>query len=125
MSVPLLIWIWLSLKSLVVTGVILGVILFSIALIWYACERDYARTAENVVKANTMGIKRLKIIGYPTIALMFLGCLVPNSKDLQWIIGGSVAYSIATTDEAKKLPDNLLKSMNIFLENTFEQKDNE
>jgi|GEM_PF-6573344 len=53
------------------------------------------------------------------IALAFLGsvpALYPDKDDVAWILGGAAAVHVAQTEEAKKLPDNLLRAANTFLE---------
>lgn len=40
----------------------------------------------------------------------------PSRTDLAWIVGGAGAIHLAQTEEAQKLPDNVLRAMNSFLE---------
>lgn len=47
----------------------------------------------------------------------------PDKEDLAFIFGGAIAVDIATTEEAQKLPDNLLKAANSFLEGVYTEED--
>lgn len=51
-----------------------------------------------------------------TLFVIVLNALVPSESKLKLIIGGAIAGSILTSDEAKKLPDNVLGAVNTFLE---------
>ena len=53
---------------------------------------------------------------YTILLLLMLLCAVPDKEEVAWIIGGGVAYNIASTEEAQQLPDNVLGALNTFLE---------
>lgn len=53
--------------------------------------------------------------------LVLCNSLYPDKEELAWIIGGATAVSIATTEEAKKLPDNVFRAANTFLEGVAEK----
>ena len=42
--------------------------------------------------------------------------LFPDKEDIAYIFGGTALISIAQTEEAQKLPDNILEAVNVFLE---------
>ena len=60
-------------------------------------------------------VRSWKLLVYPCVALTILSSFYPSKSDLAWIAGGTAAASIASSDEAKELPDNLLKAANAFL----------
>lgn len=47
---------------------------------------------------------------------LILGSFIPGETRLMKIVGIGSAYHLTQTDEAKKLPDNVLKAVNSFLE---------
>jgi len=57
------------------------------------------------------------------IVLTSLVVLIPDKKDFYFIIGGSVALSLSQNEEAQKLPNNVLKALNAFLEETVEAEE--
>lgn len=48
--------------------------------------------------------------------------IVPSKEDMYFILGGSALIAVGKTEEAKKLPDNVLKAANTFLEKLQENK---
>ena len=68
-----------------------------------------------------------KFIWLPYVAAFFIlgNTLIPTKEQLAWIIGGSVAVSIASTEEAKQLPENVLGAVNSFLKQMHEDEVNE
>ena len=49
--------------------------------------------------------------------------LVPSKSDMGFILGGWAVYEVASMDEAKELPENLINAANTFLESVSESKD--
>ena len=124
----ILIWLYLSIKSIsiflvVVTGTLLTVAcLGKLYFLLMRYESSYPmseREIENEGRSN----KFFKLITKVFIGVSIVALLIPSTKDLQYIIGGAVAIEIVKSEEARKLPDNVLKSVNTFLEGFNENKE--
>lgn len=117
MSTALAIYLYLTLSNLV--GVALIFSAFGAAIfiaIWIvACDRE---NGEDVEKWCARHIKKVLAT---VIILGVLNVMIPSRSDLAWIIGGSAAYTTLTSDEAARLPDNVLKAANSFLEGVAEK----
>lgn len=81
---------------------------------------DYEKNNIKVQEAfNKVFKKPLKWLLPICIAIVLL---VPTKDELYFIVGGSALITVGTTEEAKKLPDNVLKAANTFLEKLQENK---
>lgn len=70
------------------------------------------------IAESLVPIRKLKtIIAVPIILLLF-GIAIPSEKQLMFIAGG---YFATNNEEAKKLPENVLKAVNNFLKNIQEK----
>lgn len=68
-------------------------------------------------------ITLLRRLGFSLLSfILVLSLIVPSKQGMLWIIGGGAAYNIATSEEAKKLPDSVLKALNMFLEDIQEEE---
>ena len=50
------------------------------------------------------------------LSLLVVSTFYPSREDLAWMFGGATVYSLTQNEEAQKLPDNVLKAANTFLE---------
>lgn len=67
------------------------------------------------------GVKKLhkRLLKWSIVSVFVTGLIAsayPSPRDLQWIIGGAVTYHVIQNEEVQKLPENLLKATNTFLE---------
>ena len=80
-------------------------------------ERGIAKAIDGVVS------KIYKNFICPLGLVVFLAmALCPDKKDLIFIAGGAATYNLSQTEEAQKLPDNILKALNTFLEGISEEE---
>lgn len=112
-------WIWLYLTIGNLGWVI--VLLWTVALMGgliaafagEACNFDKDCSGWGIYIA----LKRTAITAL-VLALIFslIASAYPSRTDLAWIVGGAGAIHLAQSEEAQKLPDNVLRAMNSFLE---------
>lgn len=84
-------------------------------------DEDAIKAIDRVYVQIGRGIKICVISAVLTLFFVFF---TPSVKQLGWIVGGGVAWNISQTEEAKKLPDNVLKTLNSFLEGVYEETGN-
>lgn len=125
------IWLYLAVGNLGwvvflawVVAVVLGAFAFMLGI-----ESDFGKrlTLEGAPTDDSrifLWAKRFSIKAFClSITLSLIGSLYPSKEDLMWIIGGAGAIHVAQSDEARKLPDNVLRAMNSFLEGVGEPKE--
>lgn len=103
-------------------SVLAGVTIFALlaGILITAIVTEYGEEAD---KIKELFFRRW--VFYTLAVCLALLVLTPSKKDVAWIIGGGVAYNVATTDEAKKLPDNVLGALNRFIESAEEHEADE
>lgn len=136
MNEAIIIYLYLAIgnviKAVTVFASLYMAILFLSAFIVYI-KADFERIVENRgiplerVK-DSMGVLKAKMAIGIFIVVVFLGALYPSEKDIKYIIGGTAIWKtadyLADNEEAKKIPDNVLKAMNSFLEQVNEEPTN-
>jgi hypothetical protein len=132
MTEALLIWGYLALGSLIhkLSDIFILPVLFGlgmavfIAPFWW----DYK---EDIVKFFIEGVgkKIVKIYGSIVLLLIILGALYPDQDDLKFIIGGALVWNgieyASDIEGVDKLPENIVNSMNHFLESIVEESEKE
>lgn len=86
----------------------------------YSCDRLYGDNLLPEAKWYHALYKATKPFAIASFVLLILSSLYPSKKDLAVIFGGTALVSVASSEEAKKLPDNILKAANAFLEGVYE-----
>lgn len=126
MTEALLIYMYLAIGSIITQAVVAGLfvtILFPAAFIMSGIESDWGATGE---KPGSYGcgayraffwLKSVsKRASLTIVAIWLLAAIYPSKSDVAYIVGGAALISVATTEEAKKLPDNVLRAANRLLE---------
>ena len=116
MNEALIIWLYTSLLTakgtLVAIALLVGVISPLAHLLYYIEDRP--------VGVEPFLFTKNKWIGIFIAFAVLMNVVVPSKDDMKYIIGGSVLWNTTTSvldsDEAKKLPSNVLKAANTFLE---------
>ncbi len=115
MNEAILIWLYISISDAITSAVVVSFVAlvasgFSILTFWV--NEDDTATA-------TMWAKRAAIVW---VSFLFMSSFIPSKEDIKYIIGGAAVWNsaeyLASSEEAKQIPDNILKAMNSFLEET-------
>lgn len=124
-----IIYLYLSLYDLLSNfATILGLALLPFSLALGFCTTEWL---DNHHREENKAEKYKKTWMYSTGKTYIIACLimfvvcsfVPSPKQLAIIVGLPAAYNVATSTEAQKLPDNILKAVNGFLEETAKEED--
>lgn len=101
------------------TVIIISFLFFTILLVFYLLSLS---EEDEINFRNTIG-KYLRISLITLATLVILHIFIPSSNELYAIygIGGTIDY-LKENNEAKKLPDNILKATNVFLEDYTKKK---
>lgn len=132
METALLIYLYITVgKALVTVSHFLwvGLVIYALALCTMGLSSNFGTdryefvsddlTSESEIYLSLR--KHLKNAVVTFGVLVLCNSLYPDKEELAWIIGGAAAVSVATTEEAKKLPDNVLRAANTFLEGVAEK----
>lgn len=127
------IWLYLAVGKLVWVVILAWVVAAALGLLVFmlGIESDFGKSltfegAPTDDSRNFLWAKRLSIKAFClSITLSLIGSLYPSKEDLMWIIGGAGVIHVAQSDEARKLPDNVLRAMNSFLEGVGEPRGSE
>lgn len=128
MSIFILTWLYFSLQSLLdsamLVGVFFAIVSLGVAIIFHLQAEDSHDEEEqkrfSVISKS--GWKWARGMAILWLVSLFLSDFLPGEKKLLRIVGVGAAYHLTQTDEAKKLPDNVLKAVNTFLENAAAKK---
>jgi len=117
MSTALLIYLYVlfgNLRGLAIFFIALCLffVLFSPMLFVFIDDEE-----EALITIKKIAKKLFYWVAIPSIMLI---ALYPNKEDLILIVGGTALISVAQTEEAQKLPENVLKAANAFLEGVYE-----
>jgi len=103
-------YIYLYLTLLNITEGAIGIILFLIVAHFFVR-----------VVFEEEGKCYFKHLGICLLVAAFVSGLLPSKSDLTYIVGGASLWSVAQTEEAQKLPSNVLKALNTVLESVQEE----
>lgn len=118
MTEMFLIWAYLTIDSLLRLGLIIFFFLTVVWLIAGMATHQDERFQDINKKAEKYFFQSIKIL----TVLLILRMVVPNKTEVGYIIGGSVVLNVASSSEAQKLPENVLKAANKFLEGVGEKQ---
>jgi len=110
-------------ESMWILIVIGGALSLFIAVFLLACSEEFfsgsmSEGDRRIYKEMAKSIK-LYVIFFACFSV--INSAIPSKEEAAWIIGGSFAFDIAQTDEAQKLPDNVLRAVNNFLEDSVKE----
>jgi len=133
MSEAIMIWVYLSLGSVVTIGwmlISLTIISAIFLAIYFSSDYEYRDRIPKdweIAKNRMMVIKKY----YPIKSIILITALVilyPSKDDLKYIIGGSLvingAQAASDIEGVEKLPENLVNAMNVFLEKAVDDNTN-
>ena len=119
MTTALMLYLYMVVGNIIEVGGFISVIS---AIAWgVASGISWVEKADEVFKLT----RKLRWVPYVALLFIIANALLPTKEQLAWIIGGSVAVSIASTEEAKQLPENVLGAVNSFLKQMQEDEGNE
>lgn len=119
-----LITVAISLATAVTIILMFGTVAYVVFFISVLCiDDDYPSDKSPVSSILDWLLSTYKKFFTAFIVLTSLVVLIPDKKDFYFIIGGSVALSLSQNEEAQKLPNNVLKALNAFLEETVEAEE--
>lgn len=128
MSIFILTWLYFSLQSLMTSALFVGffftIVSAGVAIIFHLQAED-THDEDRELRYSTIskyGWKWARGMVILWLVSLFLSAFLPGEKQLLRIVGVGAAYHLTQTDEAKKLPDNVLKAVNTFLENAASKK---
>lgn len=127
MDTALLLYLYVVFDN--VAGVCNAIITFSLIamainiivflIVW---GEDGTEDATKVLEKSKKLWKKIRLFPIFIASLLFI-TLYPDKEDLALIFGGTALVHVAQTEEAQKLPDNLLKAANAFLEGVYEEEE--
>ena len=116
MNEALIIWLY---TSLLTACEVLGAIALLVGILSSLSHLLYYME-DSPVEMEPFLITKNKWIGIFISFAILMNVVVPSKDDMKYIIGGSVLWNTTTSvldsDEAKKLPNNVLKAANTLLE---------
>lgn len=123
METAWLIYWYLSIGKLITTVLIISIMLsmvfFFVAIVkWFIWANDDFDETEDIFMA---WVRRWKIFVIPCLVSLFINAFYPRAESLAYIFGGAALVSVAETEEAQKLPDKVLRAVNVFLEGVAEE----
>jgi hypothetical protein len=128
MSIFILTWLYFSLQSLMKSAMVVGffftIVSAGVAVVFNLQAED-THNEDRQLRYSTIskyGWKWARGMVILWLVSLFLSAFLPGEKQLLRIVGVGAAYHLTQTDEAKKLPDNVLKAVNTFLENAASKK---
>lgn len=132
MSTALIIWSYLFLGkvvSFITAAVTIFLVLSILTLLTLAFSLivEAPEPLEMFVKDNFSKVKSIvkKAVIYVAIAVVFCS-MYPEKDELMLIVGGAVAVEggkwLVSNEEAKEIPNNVMKAVNHFLETVTEEE---
>lgn len=111
-------------KSAMFVGFFFTIVSAVVAVIFHVQEEDtyYEDRELRYSTISKSGWKWARGMATLWLVSLFLSAFLPGEKQLLRIVGIGAAYHLTQTDEAKKLPDNVLKAANTFLESVASKK---
>jgi len=113
------------LESMWILLVIGGALSVFIAIFLLACSEEFfsGSMSEGDKRIYQEMAKYIKVYAIFFACFSVINAAVPDKEEAVWIIGGTFAFDIAKTDEAQKLPDNVLEVVNKFLEDAAKESE--
>lgn len=116
MTTAILLWIFFSTKHLlsflVLTSTISAII---ITIAWSIWENEI-KTSSSDPEISSKFKFWFRVAIFSLFITGGLRSLYPSDSDLRYIIGGTALFNVSNTEEAQKLPENVLRAANNFLE---------
>lgn len=121
MNEAIWIWLYLSFQNLMFWLIFLFTIIAAITTIAGIIARAESAKDTDDYRFGLKMHHNAKTAAVLLSIVVSINAFLPSIDKWKYIIGGAVLFNLAKTDEAQKLPTNILEAANVFLEKIKEE----
>jgi hypothetical protein len=115
MTEALIILLYFAVQDVVETAVLISIFSTLAYTVWWVFALVSKDDDTPVPTPSSKGWTANRV-AWIFLPIWLLAAAIPDTEDLKYIIGGAVAWNVAQTEEAQRLPENVLRAANSFLE---------